>query len=234
MSVAAAAQPTQSGHPEYRRNTIGSIIGTFEDGNRGSIAGVYRTKIDDSAIVMEEPIGGGGGNENTVLGENHKDDFTFKMTKKEYLQSIFGPSINLKTLKEHETLRQKVRHVLLSNYFNVAVMVLVLLDSIFVTIELIIDMESLSKKKESSHHADESLHHAAEFFRYLSFAIICFFVIEICVKIIVMRKEFFHSKMEVIDGIIVYVSFALDVAFMNNHALSAIVGILALFRYDLK
>ena len=229
-AAAAAAQPTQPGQPEYRRNTIGSIIGTFEDGNRGSIVGVYQRKTVDSPIVMEEPMR--EGDESTVPGKNQKDDFTFlhKMTKKEYLQSIFGPSINLKTLKEHETLRQKVRHVLLSNYFNVAVMVLVLLDSIFVTIELIIDMESLSKKKESLHHEDESLHHAAEFFRYLSFAIICFFVIEVSVKIIVLRKEFFHSKMEIIDGIIVYVSFALDVAFINNTALSSIVGILALFR----
>ena len=63
---------------------------------------------------------------------------------------------------------------------------------------------------------------AAEFFKYLGFAIISLFVVEITVKIAILGKEFFKSKLEVIDGIIVYVSFALELAFMNDEGLSAL------------
>lgn len=152
------------------------------------------------------------GASNSIHDDN--DDFIMNMTKQEYMESIFGPSLNAKSMNERKNFKQKMRFILTSNYLHVAVIILVLLDSLCVTVELVIDLENTEKS--------EALRKAGEFFKYLGFSIISLFVVEITIKIIFLWKEFFKSKLEVIDGIIVYVSFTLDLVFMNDEALSAL------------
>lgn len=196
---------------ENVRNSVSeSMVNVFEENRR---------KTTDSVATIDESISMSNINVDSAsqvlnISDDYYSDPMLKMSKQEYLESIFGPSINYKSISERKTLRQKIRFILNSNYLNIAVIILVLVDSLCVTIELVIDLDSSEKS--------ESLTLASEFFKYLGFSIISLFVIEITLKVAFLWRDFFKSKLEIIDGIIVYSSFILDVVFMNNDELSAI------------
>lgn len=64
----------------------------------------------------------------------------------------------------------------------------------------------------------------------MSIAILTFFMMEIFFKIFVFRLEFFHHKFEILDAIIVVVSFVLDVVLLfREHEFEAL-GLLILLR----
>lgn len=67
-------------------------------------------------------------------------------------------------------------------------------------------------------------------FHYMSFAILVFFMIEILFKIFVFHLEFFHHKFEILDTIVVVVSFVLDLILLfKKHQFEAL-GLLILLR----
>lgn len=67
-------------------------------------------------------------------------------------------------------------------------------------------------------------------FHCMSFAILVFFMLEIFFKIFVFRMEFFHHKFEILDAIVVVLSFVLDlVLFFKKHQFEAL-GLLILLR----
>lgn len=67
-------------------------------------------------------------------------------------------------------------------------------------------------------------------FHYMSFAILVVFMLEIFFKIFVFRLEFFHHKFEIMDAIVVVVSFVLDLVLLfKNHHFEAL-GLLILLR----
>lgn len=67
-------------------------------------------------------------------------------------------------------------------------------------------------------------------FHYLSLSILTIFLVEVGFKVFVYRWEFFHHKFEVLDGIVVVVSFILDVVLIfREHEFEA-VGLLILLR----
>lgn len=67
-------------------------------------------------------------------------------------------------------------------------------------------------------------------FQYMSFAILAFFMLEISFKIFVFRLEFFHHKFEILDAVVVVVSFVLDlILLLRNHHFEAL-GLLILLR----
>lgn len=67
-------------------------------------------------------------------------------------------------------------------------------------------------------------------FHHMSFAILVFFMLEIFFKIFVFRLEFFHHKFEILDAIVVVVSFVLDLVLLfKNHHFEAL-GLLILLR----
>ena len=67
-------------------------------------------------------------------------------------------------------------------------------------------------------------------FHYMSFAILAFFMLEIFFKIFVFRLEFFHHKFEILDAIVVVVSFVLDLVLLfKKHQFEAL-GLLILLR----
>lgn len=67
-------------------------------------------------------------------------------------------------------------------------------------------------------------------FHYMSIAILTFFMMEIFFKIFVFRLEFFHHKFEILDAIVVVVSFVLDVVLLfREHEFEAL-GLLILLR----
>ena len=105
----------------------GSLINFFEE---------ERMKRADSNVSTIESVNMGN------IAETHDDfnDLMSKMSKDEYLRTIFGPSLYAPALK-NLTIREKIKRVLNSNYVHIAVIVLVLLDSLCVAVELIVDKE---------------------------------------------------------------------------------------------
>ncbi|EDO34401.1 predicted protein [Nematostella vectensis] len=89
------------------------------------------------------------------------------------------------------------------------IIALVIIDCIIVIAELLVDLEILKV-----HHDNPAPHILHD----VSIAILSLFIIELIVKIYAMGMEFFHHKLEVFDGIVVIVSFALDIAFSGGNA----------------
>ena len=112
-----------------------------QDKNRfsGSLRNFFveeRMKRADSNVSSVESVNMAN------IAETHDDfnDLMSKMSKDEYLRTIFGPSLYAPSLK-NLTIREKIKRVLNSNYVHIAVIVLVLLDSLCVAVELIVDKE---------------------------------------------------------------------------------------------
>ena len=67
-------------------------------------------------------------------------------------------------------------------------------------------------------------------FHYLSLALLTFFMIELVGKLYAYRLEFFQHKFEVFDGLVVVVSFVLDIVFVAREDVLDGVGFLILLR----
>lgn len=67
-------------------------------------------------------------------------------------------------------------------------------------------------------------------FHYLSLALVTFFVVELVGKLFAYRQEFFDHKFEVFDGLVVVVSFVLDIAFIFREDAFDGIGLLILLR----
>lgn len=117
--------------------------------------------------------------------------------------------------------RSRLRKLFISHRFQVIIICLVVLDALLVLAELLLDLKIIEPDKN---------YYAVKVFRYLSFAILAFFMLEIFFKIFVFRLEFFHHKFEILDAIVVVVSFVLDLILLfKNHHFEAL-GLLILLR----
>lgn len=119
------------------------------------------------------------------------------------------------------TFRDSLRRLYSSERFQVAVVCLVILDAIFVLAELLIDLAIIEL---------EHGHIAPEIFHYLSLALLTFFMVELMGKLFAYRLEFFQHKFEVFDGVIVVISFVLDVVFIFREDAFDGMGLLILLR----
>ena len=119
------------------------------------------------------------------------------------------------------TCREKLNHIIHTTKFQIGVIVLVIIDCLLVIAELLIELKVLGSHEQSV--VPKVLH-------FMSIGILSIFLIEIAVKVFVMRQDFFKSKMEVFDAVVVIVSFSLDVAFANREGSSSGVGLLIILR----
>jgi hypothetical protein len=110
-----------------------------------------------------------------------------------------------------------------SNYFHVAVVALIILDSLFVTVELIMSAEYCEKKIET-------LKTVGEIFKYMGLTILSLFMVELILKIVFLNKEILKSKLEIFDALVVLVSFGFEMAFINNEELETIGQLTSIFR----
>lgn len=95
------------------------------------------------------------------------------------------------------------------------------MDALLVLGELLMDLKII--------HPDK-YHIAPKVFHYLSLSILTIFLVEVGFKIFVYGREFFHHKFEVLDSIVVVVSFILDLVLLfREHEFEA-VGLLILLR----
>ncbi|XP_032384195.1 voltage-gated hydrogen channel 1 [Etheostoma spectabile] len=119
------------------------------------------------------------------------------------------------------TFRESLQRLYGSERFQVVVVCLVILDAIFVLAELLIDLSVI--KLEHGHLAPEVFH-------YLSLALLTFFIVELLGKLFAYRLEFFQHKFEVFDGLVVVLSFVLDIVFIFHEDQFVGTGLLILLR----
>lgn len=124
--------------------------------------------------------------------------------------------------------RGKLQDILHSTVFQITIVVMIILDCIFVIGELILDCEANSAQPstpttvpalanpnmrmqatEPDKQKEEPT--AALVLHYMSLSIVSLFLVEITLKIIAFRLDFFKSRLEVFDAFIVVVSFVLDI-----------------------
>lgn len=117
--------------------------------------------------------------------------------------------------------REKLREILHSQKAQYAIIILVVLDMIIVIAELLLDLRAIKV-----HHDNPAPH----ILHYISIAILSIFMIELFLKVYAMGLKFFKHKMEVFDGIVVIVSFSLDVAFSGEEGAVDGVSLIVLLR----
>lgn len=122
---------------------------------------------------------------------------------------------------EQVSFRDSLRRLYKTERFQIVVVCLVVLDAIFVLCELLIDLSII----QADHHRI-----APQVFHYLSLALLTFFMVELCGKIYAYRLEFLHHKFEVFDGIVVVVSFILDIVYISKEDAFDAMGLLILLR----
>ncbi|XP_060752656.1 voltage-gated hydrogen channel 1-like [Tachysurus vachellii] len=103
----------------------------------------------------------------------------------------------------------------------IAVVILVILDALFVLCELLLDLSIIE--------ADEH-HIAPQEFHYLSLALLTFFMVELGFKLYAFQLEFFNRKFEVFDGIVVILSFIMNIAYIFKENTFDARGLLILLR----
>ncbi|CAO2629521.1 Voltage-gated hydrogen channel 1 [Lemmus lemmus] len=117
--------------------------------------------------------------------------------------------------------RNRLRKLFSSHRFQVVIICLVILDALLVLAELLLDLKIIKPDEND---------YAVKVFHYMSLAILAFFMLEIFFKIFVFRLEFFHHKFEILDTIVVVVSFVLDLVLLfKKHQFEAL-GLLILLR----
>ncbi|XP_077318131.1 voltage-gated hydrogen channel 1 [Lithobates pipiens] len=119
------------------------------------------------------------------------------------------------------TFRDALKWLFGCHKFHIVIVCLVILDALFVLIEVLLDLELLVDKVD---------HIIPEIFHYLSISVLSFFLLEIVGKLFAFRLEFFHHKFEVFDAVIVIISFIIDVVYITREDVFSAVGLLILLR----
>ncbi|XP_035421542.1 voltage-gated hydrogen channel 1 [Cygnus atratus] len=129
--------------------------------------------------------------------------------------------IKLEPSRIHVSFQDVMKTLFSSHRFQILVVCLVIVDALLVLGELLMDLKIIHPDK---HHI------APKVFHYLSLSILTIFLVEVSFKVFVYGREFFHHKFEVLDGVVVIVSFILDLVLLfREHEFEA-VGLLILLR----
>ena len=124
----------------------------------------------------------------------------------------------------------KIKSFLESHKFHTIIVILVIVDCLCVAIELII--EHLEKYVLGNNDADDKHSHSHLYFhiienilKYTSLTILALFVIEIIVKLIFVPRIFIKLKWEILDALVVIISFGVNLYLLFNKHLVTSVGI---------
>lgn len=123
------------------------------------------------------------------------------------------------SLRPLVTCRERLCTLFDSHKFQVGVVALVLIDSLIVIAELILEAKHHELENKTFPHI---LH-------YMSIGILGVFLVEIVLKIFAFRAEFFRHKLEIFDAFVVVLSFALDISFWEQEGIDLII-VLRLWR----
>ncbi|NXY79010.1 HVCN1 protein, partial [Glareola pratincola] len=129
--------------------------------------------------------------------------------------------IKLEPTRSRVSFQDMMKKLFSSHRFQILVVCLVVLDALLVLGELLMDLKIIHPDKYNI---------TPKVFHYLSLSILTIFLVEVGFKVFVYRREFFHHKFEVLDGVVVVVSFILDIVLIfREHEFEA-VGLLILLR----
>lgn len=132
----------------------------------------------------------------------------------------------------------KIRIFLKSEKFHSIIVWFVVIDCLCVTLELTFEHVEKYVLKNDKHHKQNDHHnlhfyfHLAEcILQYASLTILAIFVVEIVVKLVFIPKVFIKSKWEILDAMVVVISFGINIYLLNNkHIIMSIGGLLTLLR----
>ncbi|NXX84278.1 HVCN1 protein, partial [Urocolius indicus] len=160
----------------------------------------------------------------TVVGDNPvqwSNDYQKWEDEEEAGEKRPDSEIKLEPTRSHVSFQDMMKKLFSSHRFQILVVCLVILDALLVLGELLMDLKIIHPDKYNI---------TPKVFHYLSLSILTIFLVEVGFKIFVYRWEFFQHKFEVLDGVVVAVSFILDVVLIfHEHELEA-VGLLILLR----
>ncbi|KAH9389996.1 Voltage-gated hydrogen channel 1 [Tyrophagus putrescentiae] len=135
--------------------------------------------------------------------------------------------------------REELARVLNSYRFHIAILVLVGFDCLLVFGALIIDLRLFTthphcnvsdpanhKQLTEEHHTLETIE---KILHFTSIGLLGLFVVEVILKLIAFGVHFFYKFEELIDAIIIIISFVLDIVFINNEFLK-FMGVLIFLR----
>ncbi|KAJ7309811.1 hypothetical protein JRQ81_007881 [Phrynocephalus forsythii] len=119
------------------------------------------------------------------------------------------------------TFRDMLKKLFQTHKFQILIVCLVILDAVLVLGELLFELKIIHPDKDEI---------APKVFHYLSLSILTLFLVEVSFKVYTYRLEFFHHKFEVLDAIVVIISFVLDIVVLfREHEFEAL-GLLILLR----
>ena len=173
-------------------------------------------------------------------------EFTNKEIK-DTLTEIIRSNIGI---DKQKTLIENIRKLLLSHAFNLFIILLVILDVMCVITQMILDftakkheseakgmIEHVVNQSEIGHHEDAesnniaNIEKAEEIFEYLSACILSIFIAIVLIKAAFIPKEFFKSKLEIFDSLIVTISFILEIlSIADDHGFFKIEAAIITFR----
>ncbi|NXK55641.1 HVCN1 protein, partial [Chauna torquata] len=129
--------------------------------------------------------------------------------------------IKVEPSRSHVSFQDMMKKLFSSHRFQILVVFLVIVDALLVLGELLMDLKIIHPDKHRI---------APKVFHYLSLSILTIFLVEVGFKVFVYGREFFRHKFEVLDSIVVIVSFILDLVLLfREHEFEA-VGLLILLR----
>ena len=149
-----------------------------------------------------------------------QDDLEKVIEKDDSSSSITTDSDETKP--QFRNFNDKLRYIIHTSKFQIAVVCLVIFDSLLVITELLLDLKVFPAE------ASESI--APHVLHYTSISILGIFVVEIIVRICVLRLSFFREKLELFDAVVVIVSLVLDVVYHNNEGPESGAGLLIILR----
>ncbi|XP_056392064.1 voltage-gated hydrogen channel 1 [Hyla sarda] len=154
----------------------------------------------------------------TSVGDDHKDK-QWKIDEEK--QEEEKPQKTPHPFTSSYSFRDALKWLFGCHKFQIVIVCLVILDALFVLIEILLDLELLAEKVD---------HIIPEIFHYLSISVLSFFLVELVGKLYAFRLEFFHHKFEVFDAVIVIISFIIDVVYITREDVFSAVGLLILLR----
>lgn len=157
----------------------------------------------------------------TSVGDNRNDKHWNEADEEKQQEPEEKPEKTPHPFTSSYTFRDALKWLFNCHKFHIVIVCLVILDALFVLIEILLDLELLVDKVD---------HIIPEIFHYLSISVLSFFLLEIVGKLYAFRLEFFHHKFEVFDAVIVIISFIIDVVYITREDVFSAVGLLILLR----
>lgn len=117
--------------------------------------------------------------------------------------------------------RELMSQILNSSIFQVGVVGMVLLDALLVISELLASLNALEVNRHTV---------VPRILRFICIAILALFLVEFLVKLTTMRMVYLRNWMEVFDTLVVVVTFASSLVFLNSDGYHSSIGLLVLLR----